>query len=215
MFNSIKDLKKWYFIFIETGLILALLILLTAFKIELGIDKTYEPARTDIDIPALEEIPTTDQPDIPPPPPKPRVFTEVPDDHIFDESLDEIPDFSIDDAGNMPIEAGSSKDEGDDEIIFVPFEQGPKIIGGLASIYKKITYPEKARLAGIEGTVIVRFIVNKKGEVTNAEVIRGIGGGCDEEALRVVKQITFKPARQRERLVKVKMSIPIKFQLNN
>lgn len=215
MFDSIKNLKKWYFIFIETGLILALLILLTAFKIEFGIDKTYEPAGTDIDIPTLEEIPATDQPEIPPPPPKPRVFTEVPDDHIFDEPIDEILDFSIDDAGNMPIEARSSKNDGDDEIIFVPFEQGPKIIGGLASIYEKINYPEKARLAGIEGTVVVQFIVNKNGEVTNAEVIRRIGGGCDEEALRVVKQITFKPARQRERYVRVKMSIPIKFQLKN
>ena len=215
MFDSIKNLKKWYFILIETGLILALLILLTAFKIDLGVDKSYEPARTDFDIPTLEEIPATDQKDTPPPPRKPRVFIEVPDDHIFDEPLDKIPDFSIDDAGNMPIEAGRSKNDEGDDVIFVPFEQRPKIIGGLASIYEKIKYPEKARLAGIEGTVIVQFIVNKNGEVTNSEVVRGIGGGCDEEALRVVKQITFEPARQRERYVRVKMSIPIKFQLQN
>lgn len=214
MFNSIKDLKKWYFIFFETGLILALLILLSAFKLQFGNHTTYEPVKADQNIPTLEEIPNTEHQETPPPPPKPQVFTEVPDDHIFEDPIDDIPDFSIDEAGNMPIEHRQAKND-KEETIFVPFEEGPEIIGGLASIYQQINYPKKARLAGIEGTVVVEFTVTKKGSVEDAEVIRGIGGGCDKEALRVVKQITFKPARQRENHVTIRMRIPIRFQLRN
>lgn len=214
MFKSIKDLKKWYFIFFETGLILALLILLSAFKLQFGNHTTYKPVKADHDIPTLEEIPNTEHPETPPPPPKPRVFTEVPDDHIFEDPIDDIPDFSIDEAGNMPIKHRQAEND-KEETIFVPFEERPEIIGGLASIYQQINYPEKARLAGIEGTVVIEFRVTKKGSVEDAEVIRGIGGGCDEEALRVVKQITFKPARQRENHVTIRMRIPIRFQLRN
>lgn len=213
MFNGIKDLKKWYFVFFEAGLILALLILLSAFTLNLGGKKIYKPVEDEIDLSRFVEIPVTEQQEIPPAPPKPRVFTEVPDDYIFDDPIDEIPDFSLDNSSNMPFTSDQTGDK--DETIFVPFEQRPKIIGGIESVYKEITYPKKAKLAGIEGTVIIQFIVNKKGNVTNAKVIRGIGGGCDEEALRAVKNIKFKPARQRERYVNIQMRIPIKFQLKS
>ena len=66
---------------------------------------------------------------------------------------------------------------------------------------------------GIEGRVTVQFIVNEKGEPTNPRVIRGIGGGCDEEALRLVKQARFKPGMQRGVPVRVQYSLPIVFRL--
>lgn len=97
--------------------------------------------------------------------------------------------------------------------VFVVVEQMPELIGGLAAIQRQITYPDLARKAGIEGRVIVQFIVDETGQVTSAEVVRGIGGGCDEEALRAVRSVRFKPGIQRGQPVKVKMSVPVTFRL--
>ena len=100
-----------------------------------------------------------------------------------------------------------------DEDFFVVVEDMPELIGGLTSIQREIRYPEMARRAGIEGRVFIQFIVNEQGDVENPRVIRGIGGGADEEALRVVRQAKFTPGMQRGRPVRVQYSIPISFRL--
>ncbi|WP_138429101.1 M56 family metallopeptidase [Fodinibius saliphilus] len=105
------------------------------------------------------------------------------------------------------------KKQNNQEDYFIAVEKMPKLIGGLASLQKKITYPELARKAGIEGRVIIQFIVNKQGQVEDPEIIRGIGGGADEEALRVVKQAKFKPGIQQGKNVRVQYSMPITFKL--
>ncbi len=96
---------------------------------------------------------------------------------------------------------------------FVAVEDMPELKGGLAGLQKKINYPEMARKAGIEGRVIVQFIVNEQGQVEKPQIIRGIGGGADEEALRVVKQAEFEPGMQRGKPVRVQYSLPFTFQL--
>jgi TonB family protein len=96
---------------------------------------------------------------------------------------------------------------------FVVVEEMPELIGGLASVQREIRYPEMARRAGIEGRVFVQFIVNEQGDVENPQIIRGIGGGADEEALRVVRQAKFTPGMQRGRAVRVQYSLPIFFKL--
>lgn len=100
-----------------------------------------------------------------------------------------------------------------DEDFFVVVEDMPELIGGLASIQREIRYPEMARRAGIEGRVFIQFIVNEQGDVENPQIIRGIGGGADEEALRVVRQAKFTPGMQRGRPVRVQYSLPISFRL--
>ena len=97
--------------------------------------------------------------------------------------------------------------------VFVAVEQMPELIGGLASVQSLIEYPETARRGGIEGRVVVEYVVDEQGTVNDPKVVRGIGGGCDEEAIRVVKLATFKPGKQRGKPVKVKMSMPILFRL--
>ncbi|RNC84049.1 MAG: energy transducer TonB [Balneola sp.] len=89
----------------------------------------------------------------------------------------------------------------------------PVLIGGIASLTSQINYPPLARRAGIEGRVTVQFVVNKEGEVTEPRVIRGIGGGADEEALRVVKLAKFSPGMNNGELVCVQYSLPIVFRL--
>lgn len=96
---------------------------------------------------------------------------------------------------------------------YVAVEDMPQLIGGLAGLQKEIKYPEMAKKAGIEGRVIIQFIVNKQGQVEKAEVIRGIGSGADEEALRVVKQAQFTPGKVKGEPVRVQYSLPITYQL--
>ncbi|MNE81450.1 Gram-negative bacterial tonB protein [compost metagenome] len=62
--------------------------------------------------------------------------------------------------------------------------------------------------------MVVQFVVDKEGKVSNASILRGIGAGCDEEAVRVVKLLKFTPGRQNGQAVKVQFSLPIKFTLN-
>ena len=112
-------------------------------------------------------------------------------------------------APQKPAEGSQSK-EGD---FFVAVENMPELVGGLASLQKMITYPKLAREAGIEGRVIVQFIVDKEGNVVNPSIVKGVHKSLDEEALRVVKKANFKPGTQRGKPVRVQYSLPITYQL--
>jgi TonB family protein len=101
--------------------------------------------------------------------------------------------------------------EGEDT--FVVVEQMPELIGGLASIQENLRYPELARKAGIEGRVIVQFVVDEEGRVVDPEIVRGVGSGLDTAALEAVRTAAFKPGMQRGVPVRVKMSLPVTFIL--
>lgn len=107
---------------------------------------------------------------------------------------------------------GSDEDLGD---FFVVVEEMPKLIGGMKAIQSKMEYPTMARRAGIEGRVTVQFIVNENGDVENPKVVRGIGGGADEEALRVVREAKFEPGIQRGQPVRVRYALSVTFTLDN
>lgn len=110
--------------------------------------------------------------------------------------------------GQIPME-GDSKEN----VFYVVVEEMPEIIGGIKSIQEKIVYPELARRSGIEGKVYALAFIDEKGNVADAKIIKGIGGGCDEAALDAVKQTKFTPGRQKGKPVKVQVSIPIVFKL--
>ena len=95
-------------------------------------------------------------------------------------------------------------------------EQMPQFIGDMNGyIGSHIHYPALASSDGITGKVIVEFLVNEDGSVSNVKVLRGIGGGCDEEALRVVSGMpVWKPGKQNGKPVKVLFRLPITFVLN-
>ncbi len=97
--------------------------------------------------------------------------------------------------------------------IFVVVEEMPKLVGGLQSVQENLRYPELAMKAGVEGRVIVQFVVDEKGAVQDLKVVRGIGSGLDAAALKAVESAAFEPGRQRGEPVKVKMSLPITFKL--
>ena len=104
-------------------------------------------------------------------------------------------------------------EETEEPTYFVVVEEMPQPIGGLQGIQAKIKYPEIARRAGVEGKVFVRAFVDESGFVVNAEIVKGIGGGCDEAALDAVLKTKFTPGMQRSKPIKVQVIVPIHFKL--
>jgi protein TonB len=95
---------------------------------------------------------------------------------------------------------------------FVAVEEMPQPIGGLKAIQEKIEYPEIAIRASVEGKVFVRAFVDETGTVTNAEIVKGIGAGCDEAALDAIQKTKFTPGKQRGKPIKVQVTIPVVFK---
>lgn len=212
--KSQADLKKYYTVFLELGLIVALLIFIAAAKVNLQSEKSDVDLTSEQEVVEMEEIIQTKQIEKPPPPPRPPVPVEVPNDEVIEEQVINIDaELSFDEPLDLP--PPPQGDDDNDEDFFVVVENMPELIGGLAALQKDIRYPEMARKAGIEGRVIVQFIVNEEGKVENPHVVRGIGGGCDEEALRAVSNALFKPGRQRGNPVRVQYSLPVIFKLQN
>jgi protein TonB len=98
-------------------------------------------------------------------------------------------------------------------------EQNAEFPGGPAAmaqfIQKNLKYPEIALENQIEGTVVVEFVVEKDGSISNIKVLKDIGGGCGNEAMRIIKMMPkWTPGKQRDMAVRVKMRAPIKFKIN-
>lgn len=206
-------MRKYYTIFIQFGLIATLLVFIVAAKVNLTGGHEVVDFTEEQEVIQMEEVIQTKQEEKPPPPPRPPVPVEVPNDEIIEDEILDI---------NAEIDLGQSLDlppppaeEEEEEDFFVAVEQMPQLIGGLAKLQQGIKYPERARKAGIEGRVIVQFIVTENGTVEDPRVIRGIGGGCDEEALRAVRDAKFEPGRQRGNAVRVQYSLPVIFRLQN
>jgi len=104
-----------------------------------------------------------------------------------------------------------------EEQIYLVVEQSPEFQGDMTLneyLAANIVYPRLAKESGITGTVYVQFVVEADGSISNVKLARGIGGDCDEEAIRVVKNMPrWKPGKQNGRAVRVSFTLPIKFLL--
>lgn len=209
------DLRNYYTVFLELGLLVTLIIFIIAVRVDITSLAPDEYVLEEQEIVEMEEIIQTRQIETPPPPPRPPVPVEVPNDEIIDDiDIDISADLDFGGTLDMPPPPAADDDD-DEEEFFVVVEDMPELIGGLEGLQRQIRYPEMARRAGIEGRVYIQFIVNERGQVEDPQVIRGIGGGADEEALRVVSQAEFRPGMQRGRPVRVQYSLPIFFRLQN
>ena len=213
-----SKLRKNYLLTLEGGFILSILIFLGAFNINLRIDKTDDVILVQKQEEVfIEEIIQTKQELKAPAPPRPTVPIEVPNDEILeDEIIDIDAELDFDEPMDIPIPPKPLQQKEDDEAeIFVVVENPPVLIGGIAAVQSQIVYPPLALKAGIEGRVIVQFVIDKNGQVLNPTVVRGIGGGCDEEAVRAVLKAKFQPGLQRGRPVAVRYTLPITFRINS
>ena len=219
--NPRADLRRYAGLFFEAGLVVALCATLASFNY--SVHERNRMVFSDINSIDIDEvmIPITRPVQVTPPPAPPKVaevITIIEDDPNVDE------DFYIDDveATQETVIAFVERREEAEETepdIFVNAEVMPSFPGGAAALYKLIAenvrYPADAKDNGVSGKVVVRFVINQKGEVENAYVYRGIDPSLDREAIRVVESLPrWNPGTQRGKPVKVWFTMPINFQLN-
>jgi len=220
------DLEKKKGLYLEIGLIFSLAIVLLAFSI-----KSYDQSKIEINnydgpiMEDLDDIINTDQDEEVAPPPEqeqPTTEFEIVDDNVDIEN--EVVPVNADDNMNSAQQEYSApvieeiEEEKDEVKIFTVVEAMPEYPGGETELYKylgnSINYPEQARNLGLQGKVFVTFVIEKDGSIANPKVLRDIGGGCGEEALRVVRSMPkWKPGKQRGKNVRVQYNLPVLFQL--
>jgi protein TonB len=101
----------------------------------------------------------------------------------------------------------------DDQGVYLMCEKMPELVGGMDALQKKIRYPLQAKSLGVQGVVYVQSIINEKGKIIKPKVVKKLGAGCDEEAIRVLKKSKFKPGYDKGKPVKVRFTLPIFFRL--
>lgn len=210
------DLERRKGSFMLMGLLIALSLSLVAFEWT-TFEKEVGTLGT-LDMEFLEEEvipPSATPPPPPPPPPAPTTVLEIVDD---EEEIEEMEVVDQEITEETVVEIVQREEVVEEEQIFTIVEEMPTFPGGEAELFKylakNIKYPQMASDAGISGVVYVTFVVGKDGKITDVKVLRGIGGGCDEEAVRVVKSMpAWKPGKQRGKAVTVQYNLPIRFTL--
>lgn len=121
----------------------------------------------------------------------------------------------------FPRDESSAKAQRSDaeSLTFTPVEKEPEFPGGLEKFFKFLTnnlhYPDQAKENNVAGRVMVSFVVERDGTLTDVKVSRGLGSGCDEEAVRVLRASPkWKPGMQNGRPVRVAYTMPISFPIN-
>lgn len=176
---------------------------------------------------AFEEeiIPITQQVEevkAPPPPEAPSVaeiLTIVDDDADIQETVIASTEFSESEAIEVKhVEVDLEEEEPEEETIFQVVEVMPEFPGGMAACLKylsqNIKYPVMAQENGIQGRVIVQFVVNSDGSIVDPVVVRSVDPSLDREALRVIQSMPkWKPGQQRGKAVRVRYTVPVTFKL--
>lgn len=230
--------------FFNYGLLVGVVLSLAALSWTTYESNTYQTAdlafvddMIEIDIPRIPEPPAS-----PPPPPLPKVI-EVPDTEVVDEARFESTEVSLNDVVvvsekiEIPIAPPKLPKAREVEVeeIFKVVEQMPRFPGCedkgteeektacatqkmLEYIYKNLKYPAIARENGVEGGVVLQFVVDKDGTITDTKIARDIGAGCGAAAEAVVLSMNnmgkkWTPGKQRGRPVKVLFTLPVKFKL--
>ena len=197
---------------IELALVLSLAFMVVIFQAFKRFETNVKKAqKVDITI-NVDEIPQTEQQKRPPAPARPTVPIESEDEDIPEDVTIEQTDIDLSELPPPPPPPEEEIDES--ATIFVAYDEPPAPIGGFAAIQKKLVYPEIARKAGVEGRVYVNVLIDEKGNVVNTKILKSLGNnGCDEAAVAAIKAVKWKPAKQRDKPVKVWVGIPVVFKL--
>lgn len=216
--NPKHDLERKHGLFFFIGLMISLTFTISAF--ELRTERTIVKEGPVVVDPWDEEdvIATIHEPPKPPPAPK-IVQPVIIESKVEVEEIEEVLIDPMEIEEYEPPIIEELEPEPDPDIIWTgPIESNAAPVGGLAEFYKflgsAIKYPRAARNNQVEGKVYVQFVVGKDGSLSEIEVVKGIGFGCDDESMRVM-QLAPKwiPGKQRGKPVRVRMIVPINFKL--
>ena len=216
------DLDRQRPLFFSIGLLLSMSIVILGFKYKQYDNTSVEvEQKKAVQIEELVEVPPTKMP----PPPQQILqqptIVEVPDEKEVEEELNIEFDMEITEATKVQeitIAEPVVEEHEDADEIFLVVEQTAVPTGGMEAFYKfineRIKYPAQARRQGIEGRVFVEFVVDKNGNLSDVHAVKGIGAGCDEEAIRIIQSSPqWVPAKQRGKAVRQRMVLPITFKL--
>ena len=216
------NLENKKLMFMQIGMIISLFIVWMAFE-----HKSYD--KREIDASLLRQTETLDeemveitkQEEQKPQPvevPKQTTQLEIVEDDVETEDININAEVEQNEVIEEYVAPEVVEEEVVEQEIFQIVEEMPAFPGGekalLEYVAKNIKYPQIARETGIQGRVFVGFVVEPDGSVSNVKILRGIGGGCDEEAMRVIKSLPkWKPGKQRGKAVRVSYQIPVFFKL--
>ncbi len=222
--NPKFDLERYKSSFTLIGLSVVLGLTLVAFNWQIPFESGEQFSITEVEAEdEMVEITRQDieQPPEPEPEPEQQKTPEI--INIVDNSEDIVENFDFDmeteEEAEVEIVETVEEEEQEEPTVFVTVEEMPEFPGGTVAlrnyIAKNVKYPVVAKENNIQGTVYLRFVVNKKGKVGKVELQRGVDPLLDEEAIKVIKSLPdFKPGKQGGRNVSVWFAVPVKFQLN-
>lgn len=215
------DLTKKSTLFFSVGLTITMAIIVMAFEYKTYDDTSVKDLTGKVEnMEEILDVPPTEQP--PPPAPiiqQPQII-EVPNEEEIKEEIKVEFDAEITEDTKVEaitiVEVEEPKENPDEVFLVVEETAAPQ--GGMQAFYefvaKKLKYPAQARRMNIEGKVFVEFVVNRDGSIVDVKAIKGIGAGCDEEAVRVIQSApAWKPGKQRGKPVRQRMVLPITFRL--
>lgn len=215
MFRKVPsaDLRLTYPLIIEGGIILALLIMIVATKINLPSQTQERITYVKSEETALILPPSVSETkSIITPPPVPTVPVKIPNDDPIEPPQIEMTEFNTTDRLMVPPLPGQIFVDVNYELL-KDIEQLPVMIGGEEAFRKSIEYPKNARRAHIQGIVEVEFNVDEHGRVHNPVIVRGIGGGCDEAVLKAIKIQRFKPGKKAGKIASFRIKETVQFIL--
>jgi protein TonB len=214
------DIRRHSVLLSEIGLVLSLLVLIALFRAPVYIDTEFTLPETGQIILKLDEIEQTRHTEKAPPPPRPQVPIQVANDALLeDEALDIDAEVDLAEPAEIPLPPPPPppvvEEEEVEAEIFIVVEQMPEIIGGTERLYELLEYPDLAIKAGIEGLVVVQFVVERDGSVSDVAVMRSANDILDRAAVEAVKQLKFTPGLQRDKPVRVRFALPVRFRFRN
>ncbi len=214
--NPTVDLGNKYNLFLSAGLLISLVLITMAFEWKSYDDQVRVDLPTDLTVDQTLYLPPST---VQPPPVKEIKIIPVDNDEDIKTELSVTIDLSNIQINQEPTFVYvAPPDEVPDELPFYAIEEQPYFEGGMKAFYqyigKNLNYPRLAVRNRVEGKVFVSFIIDTDGSITDVEILKGIGAGCDEEAIKVLKNAPrWYPGKQRGKAVRVRMRIPVIFQL--
>ena len=216
------NLENKKLMFMQIGMIISLLIAWLAFE-----HKSYDKRQIDesllnreivLDEEMVEITKQEEQKPQPVETPQQTTQLEIVDDDVETQDIEINAEVEQNEVIEEYVPVEVEEEEVQEQEIFQIVEEMPSFPGGEGELLKyvatHIKYPQIARETGIQGRVFVGFVVEPDGSVSNVKILRGIGGGCDEEAVRVIKSLPkWKPGKQRGKAVRVSYQIPVLFKL--
>lgn len=214
------NLENKKLMFIQIGLIVSLAVAWAVFEIKSYDKREISDIGRTVEVVEEEMVEITKQEQKPQPVEVPKQTTQI---QVVEDDV-EVEDIEINAEmdQNEVVEEYVAPEIEDEDIqeaeIFTIVEEMPDFPGGTQKLAdylaKNIKYPQMARESGIQGRVFISFVVEPDGSVSNVNVMRSLGGGCDEEAVRVVKSMPkWKPGKQRGKPVRVSYILPVNFKL--